>query len=188
MKKQIELKKRNIEYTLKVSSRARKVRLAVYCDGDFVVTAPRYVSDKMIEQFIIKKSQWIIDKIEYFKNSPRKIFTKGSKKEYLEHKDKALNLVQKRVEHFNAIYEFKFNNIRIKNQKTRWGSCSRKGNLNFNYKIALIPEEFSDYIVVHELCHLKELNHSDKFWSLVSKTVPNYLEIRKKLKKNEMEM
>lgn len=186
MKRQIELLKNKIEYTLKVSNRARKVRLTIYCDGNFVVTTPRNVNENIIEQFIIKKSQWIINKIEYFKKTPQRILARGDDSDYRENKNKALSLAQKRVEFFNDIYGFKFNNIRIKNQKTRWGSCSRKGNLNFNYKIALIPEDCSDYIIVHEICHLKEFNHSKRFWDLVVLTVPNYLEIRKKLSKNEV--
>jgi len=188
MKRNIELKKRNIEYTLKISNRARKVRLTVRCDGDFVVTTPRNVNENLIEEFIARKAQWVIDKIDYFKSRPQKVFNKGSVKEYREYKSKALVLAQERIKYFNSFYGFKFNNISIKNQKTRWGSCSRKGNLNFNYKIALIPQEFSDYIIVHEICHLKELNHSKNFWSLVVKTIPNYLEIRKRLKRNEMEL
>jgi predicted metal-dependent hydrolase len=100
----------------------------------------------------------------------------------LENKDKALQIAKDRINHFNKYYNFQFKNITIKNQKTRWGSCSRKGNLNFNYKIALLPENISDYIIVHELCHLKEFNHSKRFWDLVAETIPDYLILRKKLK------
>ena len=93
-------------------------------------------------------------------------------------------MAQKKVLKFNKIYKFKYNKINIKNQKTRWGSCSVKGNLNFNYKIALLPEKLAEYIVVHELCHLGEFNHSYKFWKLVEKTIPDYLEIKEDLKKS----
>jgi predicted metal-dependent hydrolase len=184
MKREIEINNKKVEYTYNINPRARKLRLSIHCDGNFVVTAPRYIDENIVLQFIIRKSKWIIDKLEYFKNNPRIVGIKSSKKDYLEYKNKALELAQKRIEYFNGIYGFKFNNISIKNQKTRWGSCSRKGNLNFNYKIALISEEFSDYVIVHEICHLKEFNHSQKFWNLVAKTIPNYLEIRKKLRKN----
>lgn len=184
MKKKIELHKKKVEYTLKVSKRARRMRLAIYCDGNFVVTAPRNINQSIIEQFIIKKSQWIIDKLEYFKSISGQVFAKGTKKDYEEYKDKALILAQKRIDYFNKNYGFKFNKINIKNQKTRWGSCSRKGNLNFNYKIALLPERLADYIIVHELCHLKEFNHSQKFWNLVAKVMPNYLENRNNLRKS----
>lgn len=182
MKKQIELHKKKVEYTLKVSRRARRMRLAIYCDGNFVVTAPQNVSENIIEQFIIRKSQWIIDKLEYFKNISKQAFSKYPKKDYLEYKDQALTLAHKRIEYFNKDYDFKFNKINIKNQKTRWGSCSRKGNLNFNYKILFLPKNIRDYIIVHELCHLKKFNHSRKFWNLVGKIMPNYLEIRNELK------
>jgi hypothetical protein len=65
----------------------------------------------------------------------------------------------------------------------RWGSCSKKGNLNFNYKIALLPQRHSDYVIVHELCHLREFNHSKKFWDLVEQAVPNHRALRTELKR-----
>jgi len=100
---------------------------------------------------------------------------------YLANKERALDFVYARVALYNEIYNFNFNRISVKNQKTRWGSCSEKGNLNFNYRIVLLPIEMADYIIVHELCHLGELNHSPKFWNLVARAMPNYLEIRKRL-------
>jgi predicted metal-dependent hydrolase len=182
MKKDIELHNRKVEYTLNLSDKAKRMRLAVYCDGNFVVTAPADMSSNKIEQFIIKKSQWILSKIDYF-GSFKKSFTKESTKDnYLKYKKQAQELAEKKVEHFNNIYGFKFNKINIKNQKTRWGSCSRKGNLNFNYKIVLLPDKMVDYIIVHELCHLKEFNHSRKFWALISRVMSDYLEIRRELK------
>jgi predicted metal-dependent hydrolase len=101
---------------------------------------------------------------------------------YLTHKSQALYLAKVRLEHFNQFYNFKYNKVTIRNQISRWGSCSKRGNLNFNYRIALLPEELRDYIIVHELCHLGEFNHSKNFWALVEKTIPNWSELRKKLK------
>ena len=101
---------------------------------------------------------------------------------YAKHKEVALKLAEERVRHFNALYGFAFNKIQIRNQKTRWGSCSKKGNLTFNYKIALLPQRLADYIVVHELCHLGQFNHSEKFWNLVARAIPDHLAIRKELK------
>lgn len=183
MKKQIELIDENIEYTLRLSNRAKRVRLAIYCDGNFVVTAPQNASQNLIEQFMIRKSQWIIDKIAYFKNFKGSIIPRGDRTTFLHHKDQAMDIAQSRIEYFNGFYGFGFNKINIKNQKTRWGSCSRRGNINFNYKIALLPSRLADYIVVHELCHLGEFNHSQKFWNLVARTMPDYVEVRKELKK-----
>ena len=93
------------------------------------------------------------------------------------------NLVYARLEFFNQIYNFKYNRIAIRNQKTRWGSCSSDKNLNFNYRLCLLPPFIADYIIVHEMCHLAELNHSLSFWQLVSQAIPNYKEIERELKK-----
>lgn len=120
--------------------------------------------------------------IKFFIRTSRVSFSKRTRKDYLEHKNQALILVHDRLKYFNNFYNFKFNRVSIKNQKTRWGSCSKKGNLNFNYKIVLLPPKLADYIIVHELCHLKELNHSDRFWNLVAKTFPDYLKLRQELK------
>ncbi|MFH1551372.1 MAG: SprT family zinc-dependent metalloprotease [bacterium] len=182
MKKQIILGNKKIEYILKNSIRARRMRLAIHYTGDFIITKPLFLSKKDVEQFIIEKSNWILSKIEYFKKFNDNPFLKNDKKNYLKYKDEALRIAYARIDCFNRIYNLDFNRISIKNQKTRWGSCSRKKNLNFNYKIALLQEDIADYIIVHELCHLKELNHSQRFWDLVAKAIPNYLDIRKRLK------
>lgn len=97
-------------------------------------------------------------------------------------KQQALTLVLQRVAHFNAYYNFTYNKVSIRNQKTRWGSCSTRGNLSFNVKILLLSPEMQDYLVVHELCHLKEFNHSKQFWSLVEEQIPEYQTIRQKMR------
>ena len=162
------------------------MRLAIYRGGALVVTAPQGINQNFIENFIIKKSQWVLDKLEYFNKFSQFILPKSWKKEFLKHKNKALDLAEDQIKYFNNHYKFKVNKISIKNQKTRWGSCSNKGNLNFNYKIALLPQKLRDYIIVHELCHLGEFNHSQKFWNLVAKTIPDYLAIRKELKRDNL--
>jgi hypothetical protein len=107
---------------------------------------------------------------------------------YLKYKSQALLLVKERIEYFNTFYNYKYGRIVIRNQKTRWGSCSRKGNLNFNYKIALLTPNQADYIIVHELCHLKEFNHSQRFWDLVAQAVPDYKEVRHSLRDNSLRL
>lgn len=107
---------------------------------------------------------------------------KGSAKAYKENKDKAREIATERLEYFNQFYQYKIGKVFIRNQKSRWGSCSSRGNLNFNYKIALLAPELADYIIVHELCHLGEMNHSKNFWALVTQTVPDYKEKKKKIR------
>jgi len=184
MKKQITLANRKVDYTLRKSKRARRMRLAVYCDGTIVVTTPFDLQESTAERFIREKSQWLFSKIAFFKQFKGQAIARYSESDYLKYKDDAYALAVARVNYFNKLYKASFNKINIRNQKTRWGSCSKKGNLNFNYKIALLPQRLTDYIIVHELCHLKEFNHSRKFWKHVEKGIPDYLEIRNELKRS----
>ena len=107
---------------------------------------------------------------------------KRNRAAYKKYKETARALVKSRIAYYNARYQCTVNRIAIKNSKTRWGSASKKGNLNFHYKIALLEPLLADYVIVHELCHLKEFNHSKQFWQLVALAVPNHKEVRKKLK------
>lgn len=107
---------------------------------------------------------------------------KRSKSEYLEYKNQAFDLVKNKLEHFNKFYNFKYNKVTVRNQSTRWGSCSKSGNLNFNYKLALLPENLVDYVVVHELCHLGEFNHSKNFWDSVARVIPDFKDRRQELR------
>jgi len=177
---------KKIPYKLKRSKRAKRVRLAVYCDGSVVITSPFGIHQSLIEKFLADKKQWVLDKILFFKSIDSKAIRNFSHKDYTENKDQALALVLERVEFYNKVYGFSFNKILIKNQKTRWGSCSRKGNLNFNCRIANLPTPLADYIIVHELCHLKEFNHSQKFWNLVAQAVPDYQNLKKELREQQI--
>ncbi len=107
---------------------------------------------------------------------------------FLLHKTTALELVTSRLAHFNHTYNFTYHRITIRNQSSRWGSCSRKGNLSFNYRLALLPPELADYIIVHELCHLGEFNHSKKFWDLVEKAIPNWRILRNNLREQNKKL
>lgn len=108
--------------------------------------------------------------------------TAASKKAFAQYKISALEFVTERLEHFNRFYGFTIAKVFIKNQTTRWGSCSKLGNLNFTYRLALLPSELADYVIVHELCHLGEFNHSKAFWDLVEKTIPNHRALRQRLR------
>ncbi|HEX7724733.1 MAG TPA: M48 family metallopeptidase [Candidatus Paceibacterota bacterium] len=105
------------------------------------------------------------------------LYRTRSRKLYLANKESTRALIMERIAHFNQHYQVPIARVAIKNLKSRWGSCSRKGNLNFNYKLTFLPPDLRDYVIVHELCHLKEFNHGPKFWARVAETVPNYKEL-----------
>ena len=84
--------------------------------------------------------------------------------------------------HYGALHGIKVGKISIRNQKSRWGSCSKKGNLNFNYKLVFLAPELRDYVIVHEICHVKEFNHGRGFWALVAEAVPDHREVRGRLR------
>lgn len=102
-------------------------------------------------------------------------------KHYLTHKEEARELVLARLTHFNQYYNFTYKRVAIRNQRRCWGSCTSLKNLNFSYRLLFLPPELLDYIIVHELCHLAELNHGERFWSLVAEQVPDYQERKKDL-------
>lgn len=184
MKRELLIKNQNIRVDIRKSRRAKRMRIAVYCDGSVVAVHPENVSYLKILSIIENKIEWIKAKVAFFNGRQDIAIFKGNKREYLKNKSEALALAQNRVKYFNQFYKFHYNNIYIKNQKTRWGSCSMKKNLNFNYKIIFLPKELQDYLIVHELCHLKEFNHSKKFWDLVRIKIPNLDNVSKMLRKH----
>ncbi len=108
---------------------------------------------------------------------------KGRRAEYIRYRDAARVLVHARLARFNQFYGFTLRKVFIKNLRSRWGSASERGNLNFNYKLVFLPPELADYVVVHELCHLGQFNHSPAFWALVGRTIPEYKLLRKVLRR-----
>lgn len=177
------INKKDIVYAIKVSRRARAMRMTMHRDGQLVVTLPREVNHDRVETFIRQQARWIFKKSEYFKKFPLIQLGSGAESQFSECRGQALARAQEVIRRFNRFYNFSVPRIMVKDQKTCWGSCSKKGNLNFNYRIALLPEHLVDYIIVHELCHRGELNHSAKFWILVARTIPDHQARRKELKR-----
>jgi predicted metal-dependent hydrolase len=154
--------------------------------------------EALARRFVASKAGWIAEKVAYVRKMEEKLrkaaergegpaWPRLSKKqqvaEYEQYKAAALALAQSRLLEFNTAYGFSYKKVSIRSQKGRWGSCSARGNLSFNYKIALLPPRLADYIIVHELCHLGEFNHSRKFWALVARAIADYAEIKKELKR-----
>lgn len=173
----------DIPYIVRRSLRTRSVRLSVYPDGRVVVSAPRFVSLRTLKQFVETKTSWIIEKTKTFQSSgPPRVSPREARKNYLEHKEAARRFIHERLVYLNRPYGFVYRKIFIKDQKTCWGSCSKKGNLNFSYRLLFLPPHLADYVLVHELCHLKEMNHGKRFWSYVAQTFPQYQKLRRELR------
>ncbi|MDQ3014882.1 MAG: M48 family metallopeptidase [bacterium] len=173
-----------INYSIKRSGRAKRVSITVHHSGEVVVTLPLLASAYFADKFVKQRGDWIRamqDKLK--KRFEGKTVINQTRKDYTQNKKRALEFIKERLEHYNKIYNFTYNRIAIRNQKSRWGSCSSKANLNFNYSLVHLPIELADYIVVHELCHLKEMNHSKKFWDLVAVAIPDYKQKRATLKR-----
>lgn len=146
-----------------------------------MVTKPIFVFDWQVKIFLKSKTEWLQKKQAEIKKKNSDLKTlEGS---YDSNKARARLKITDTVKKVNQHYGLKYNRIAIRDTKTRWGSCSDKKNLNFSYKLYLLPEELCVYVVTHELVHLQEMNHSKNFWSLVAETVPDYKQHRKELRK-----
>ena len=152
-----------------------------YYFGEPVILIVRS-SEKKRPLVRIRKDKMIINLFHTISKVERKKIIKKSIEEF--YKKKASEAIHDRLEHFSEYYGFKYNRVTFRNQKTRWGSCSSTKNLNFNWRLIMAPIEVIDYVVIHEMCHLKQMNHSSKFWNLVAEQVPNYKELKKWLKEN----
>ena len=186
MLKKIQLKNQEIVYKHKIIARTRNLRITIHSDASLVVTSPYFFSQNKIENFLQAKADWILSKITDLQNRPKPLIAIGTYRDYQRHKKTAQALVINKIKIINTVHDFVFKRISIKNQKTRWGSCSKQGNLNFNYKIALLPERLAEYIIIHELCHLKEFNHSQRFWDLVGCIMPDYQLARRELRQKNL--
>ncbi|MBR6510374.1 MAG: M48 family metallopeptidase [Clostridia bacterium] len=165
-----------------IRSGRKSIAIEIKDDGKVIIRAPFFVSDLKIEQLLMKKKNWILKHINLLENQAeiRKISEEEHKLLFKSAKENIPQMVQFYAEKMGVSY----NGIRIKSQKTRWGSCSAKNNLNFNCLLMLCPKNVREYIVVHELCHLKELNHSKRFWKLVETYFPDYKIAKLWLKEN----
>lgn len=170
-------------YQLKRSKR-KSISVEISREATVIVRAPLKMSIKDIEAFLNSKSEWIDKHLNDMNKKLASMPRKLSDAEKNELKKNSKIVITKRVEYFAKIMGVDYNRISIKFQKTRFGSCSTKKNLNFNALVALMPQEILDYVIVHELSHLIEMNHSKNFWNQVKKIIPDYKTKRKWLKEN----
>ena len=172
---------RNVNVNL-IRCRRKSVGILIERPGEITVRAPLRMPESEIMKVLESKRSWIektLQKIELREQEP-----KLTRAEVDALADQALKVIPPKVAERAKQIGVTYGRITIRNQKTRWGSCSAKGNLNFNCLLMLCPEPVMDYVIVHELCHRKELNHSPRFWAEVARVMPDYKVRRKWLKDN----
>ena len=170
-----------IPYIL-VRSNRKTISIVIRPTGEVEVRCPKRCSKRDVEAFLVSKEAWIQGHLE--KIAERPAVTALSETEQKALAKLAAQVLPSKVQHFAAVIGVSYGRITIRSQRTRWGSCSAKGNLNFNCHLMLCPEEVMDYVVIHELCHRKEMNHSPAFWAEVETYCPDYRIHRKWLKEN----
>lgn len=175
------------EITL-IRSRRKSLAIEITPELQVVVRAPARMPVREINAFVQEKDDWIRAHLQRMEEKKRlreqHRVPAFSEEELQELATQAMTLIPQKVRYYAQIIGVTYGRITIRNQRTRWGSCSGKGNLNFNCLLLLMPEEVLDYVVVHELCHRKEMNHSARFWEEVEKILPDYRQRRKWLKDN----
>ncbi len=161
----------------------KRLTLRVGKGGAVTVSAPMRVSESFIEKFVQQHEQWILQAkakiVEREKNEARSQIKFPS---FESSKARAKKLLVERTRYWANWYGVNFERVSIKRASTRWGSCSTKGNINLHYKLFFLPEDFREYVVVHEVCHLLHMNHSQAFWKEVERAVPNWRSIKRKMK------
>ena len=175
-----------LPYTV-VYSRRRTCAISISAEGEITLRVPLRTSETEIRHLLLEKQRWIIthylEAMEHAKNRPVSDLTATQRaaleKRYIE---AARDYFPKRVAYYQPLTGGSYSRISIRDQKTRWGSCSAKGTLSFNWRLMLAPLTVLDYVVVHELCHLTYMNHSQAFWQAVEAVYPDYRSARQWLK------
>ena len=169
-------------------SKRRTLALHIRSDGQLVVRAPRSVADPQINRFIRQHNHWI--KTTRLKVLERQKLADTWRAQFPReddhYKNLALPLFTARCEFYASWMGLSYKKIALSDAVSRWGSCSQQGRLRFNWRLVMAPLEIVDYVVVHELSHLKELNHSERFWILVKSAAPHYRDAKKWLQQHPL--
>ncbi|MEI2991667.1 MAG: M48 family metallopeptidase [Blautia faecicola] len=164
-----------------IRSRRKTIAIQIDREGQVIVRTPYGITKRQVEEFLDEKKDWLLQtrqRVEKRKTEQIPI-SEEVRREGIE---RAKRIFPERTAYFAKRMGVDYGRITIREQKTRWGSCSSKGNLNFNWKLVLLDPELLDYVVVHELAHRREMNHSVAFWKVVEAELPDYRERRRRLK------
>lgn len=167
-----------------IRSNRKTLSLEIGVDMKIRVRAPVKMKNADIERFIKAKMSWIEKKLDIIRLNNKSEQLAFTEAEISELKEMARGLILPSIEKYAKIMSVSYGKISIKSQLTRWGSCSSIGNLNFNCLLACCPNEVVEYVIIHELCHLKYMDHSKKFWNAVEKYCPNYRDHKAWLNEN----
>ncbi len=167
-----------------VKSRRKTISIQVKDEKTVIVKAPNRASKKYIMDFVASHEDWIRKRLAKMKALKESAGEPLSSSQIDELYRKARACIPERVAYYASLIGVTYGRITIRKQKTRWGSCSAKRNLNFNCLLMLTPPEVIDSVVVHELCHIKEMNHSARFYDEIFKVFPEYDKWNRWLRKN----
>lgn len=165
-----------------IRSERKTVSLEISRDGEVLVRAPRRMPTSQIERFVQDKQAWLEKHLQ--KQTARPLLPLLTQAEVQTLAELARQELPTLVAYYAEQLGVSYGRVTVRAQHTRWGSCSSKGNLNFNCLLMLTPPSVREYIVVHELCHLKEMNHSARFWEQVARIMPSYKTPEAWLKEN----
>lgn len=165
-----------------IYSSRKTLAIQITSDGQVKVRAPKSMPDSKIDHFLTEKEGWILKHrkkaLENAAPAPPPL-SEEKRRRYIE---LARDIFTRKTAYYASVMHISYGRISIREQKTRWGSCSSAGNLNFNWRLIFAPEEVVDYIVVHELAHRREMNHSQAFYQIVASVLPDYKKQQKWLK------
>ena len=167
-----------------VYSGRKSIAVQITRDGCVKVRAPYGCPRSVIDSFLLEKQQWVQKHLEAAQMAAAVPHTELSDSERRRYIELARDIFSRKTAWYARIMGVTYVRISIREQKTRWGSCSSKGNLNFNWRLIFAPPEVLDYVVVHELAHRKEMNHSKAFYAIVESVLPDYKKSRRWLREN----
>ncbi|GAA0793923.1 M48 family metallopeptidase [Faecalicatena orotica] len=175
--------KHPFKYEIIYSSR-KTLAIQITPNGSVKVRAPKRCPKSTIECFLNEKESWILKHVNKAMQNPPVMKNLLSVQERNRYIKIARDIFTQKTAYYASILNVTYGRITIREQKTRWGSCSSEGNLNFNWRLIFAPEEVLDYIVVHELAHRREMNHSQAFYAIVKSILPDYKKSQKWLRDN----